>query len=182
MTKENMGIRIYLDLAGLERLIGGNTEAEVEIREGVVRTFAKKHLKELANSAVFGQQLEKIRTAIEAEFKTQIPVVMTESPSWKNQNQGVYQLLANNPTIVAFKQKVADEARQQLQPICDAALTETRRFVEERFNAAVAELKGRAEEIAAKHFDLAFKQLVRAEVERRLKDVAKSLATPEVCP
>lgn len=36
-------------LAALERLIGGDTDVEIEIRNSIVQEFAKKHLKCIAN-------------------------------------------------------------------------------------------------------------------------------------
>ena len=173
------GIRIYLDLPGLERLIGGNTEAEIEIREGIVRTFARKHLKELAGIQVFGPYLEKIRSAIEQEFRAQIPLILVESPSWKNQNQGVYRLQDGNPVIAAFKQRLAEEGREQLRPLCDAAFAEARKYIEEKFNRAVTELKARADETVEKHLGKAFETIVKLEVERRLKEIAKNLAAAQ---
>lgn len=42
----------------LDRLIGGNAEVEVQIRNSVVQEFAKQHLKAVANTVAI-QQLEK---------------------------------------------------------------------------------------------------------------------------
>ena len=38
-------MKIILDLPALERLIGNDTEIEVELRNSIVQAFAKKHLK-----------------------------------------------------------------------------------------------------------------------------------------
>jgi hypothetical protein len=49
-------------LEALERLIGGDTEVELEIRNNIVQDFAKKHLKALVNEGSIqrvANQLEK---------------------------------------------------------------------------------------------------------------------------
>jgi len=45
----NMAIKIQINsVEALERLIGGDTETEIEIRNSVVQQFAKRHLKAVA--------------------------------------------------------------------------------------------------------------------------------------
>ncbi len=45
----------------LERLIGGDTETEIEIRNSVVHNFAEKHLKPIANSAPITEAIRQIK-------------------------------------------------------------------------------------------------------------------------
>ena len=52
------------NLEALERLIGGDSEVEVEIRNSVVQKFAEKHLKPVANSAAITSTITDIKTAI----------------------------------------------------------------------------------------------------------------------
>lgn len=50
-----MSIKIQLNsLDALERLIGGDSTVEVEIRNSIVQEFAKRHLKSIAESTVNG--------------------------------------------------------------------------------------------------------------------------------
>ena len=45
-----MSTKIQINsLDALERLIGGDTELEIEVRNSVIQKFAEKHLKPLAN-------------------------------------------------------------------------------------------------------------------------------------
>lgn len=39
-------------LAALERLIGGDTEVEIEVRDSIVQNFSKKHLKTVAQALI----------------------------------------------------------------------------------------------------------------------------------
>lgn len=183
MTKNEQdnhaGIRIYLDLAGLERLIGGNTEAEVEIREGIVRTFARKHLKEIASSVAFKPYLENINSAITEELRAQIPLILVEKANSWNGRSAQYKLDDDDELVKKFKEQLKEEGRKILQPMCDEAFCLARDYITRRFDESVKELKARAEEIVTKHMNKAFEQLVKVEVDRRLKEIAKNLAKAE---
>jgi hypothetical protein len=48
-----MGVKIQINsVEALERLIGGSTEIEIELRQSVVENFMKKHINAIANSKV----------------------------------------------------------------------------------------------------------------------------------
>jgi hypothetical protein len=56
-------------LASLERLIGGDTEVELDIRNNIVQAFAGKYLKDIANTNVFKTSLANAQNAILALVK-----------------------------------------------------------------------------------------------------------------
>ena len=63
-----MSIKIQINsLAALERLIGGDSELEIELRQSVVEAFARKHLKVVVNSEVFKEAVDGIRASLEGE-------------------------------------------------------------------------------------------------------------------
>jgi uncharacterized membrane protein YheB (UPF0754 family) len=51
-------------LEALERLIGGDTQLEFDIRQNIVEEFTKKHLKSLANSTLMARTEQDIVKAI----------------------------------------------------------------------------------------------------------------------
>lgn len=53
-------------LAALERLIGGDTEVEIEIRNNIVQEFSKKHLKALVNEGTIKTVADQINSALRA--------------------------------------------------------------------------------------------------------------------
>lgn len=55
-------------LEALERLIGGDSELEIEIRNSVVQKFTTKHLKALANSMQVKVSENSIKKYIEEDF------------------------------------------------------------------------------------------------------------------
>lgn len=62
--------KITLNADALERLIGGNTEFELELRNSIVQQFVTKHLKALATSEVMHQAKQSIYADIGANLKT----------------------------------------------------------------------------------------------------------------
>lgn len=52
-------------LEALERLIGGDSSVEIDIRQSVVEAFTRKHLKSIANQSF----VEKISTALKKELE-----------------------------------------------------------------------------------------------------------------
>lgn len=173
--KGQTGIRIYLDLAGLERLIGGNTAAEVEIREGIVRTFAKKHLKELATSAAFQPYLKQISASVQEELKAQVPLLTVKAPRWIGDPDACYKLDESNPTVAKFKEQLAEEGRKQLWLTCDRAVQDIKGYIDAQFTKTLDALKAEVDKIVAKQIGHKFEQIVKAEVDRRLKEIAKNL-------
>jgi N12 class adenine-specific DNA methylase len=63
-----MSIKIQINSAeALERLIGGDTELEIEIRNSIVQNFTRKHLKSLVNHDI----MLNVRKAVSEEIKEQ---------------------------------------------------------------------------------------------------------------
>lgn len=58
--KSKLTIQIN-NLEALERLIGGDTEVEIDIRQNIVETFTKKHLKTLANDTTMARIGELVK-------------------------------------------------------------------------------------------------------------------------
>ena len=60
-------------LDALERLIGGDTEIEIEVRQSVAENFAKKHLKSLANDELNKAASESFINIIKEEWTEKLP-------------------------------------------------------------------------------------------------------------
>jgi hypothetical protein len=59
--RNNLTLQIN-SLEALERLIGNDTQAEIEIRTSLVQKFAEKHLKPIVNSEPISKAVNDIRT------------------------------------------------------------------------------------------------------------------------
>jgi len=67
--------RIFLDYNALKSLIGNDTQVEVDLRQAIVNTFSKKHLKSVANQMAdgFGMKLaNEVVSAVIDNMKTNI--------------------------------------------------------------------------------------------------------------
>lgn len=61
-------IKLQLNsVEALERLIGGDTETELEIRHSVVQNFADRHLKAVANSATLKDACDKLSAELRSQ-------------------------------------------------------------------------------------------------------------------
>lgn len=63
-------------LDALERLIGGDADVEVEIRNNIVAKFAEKHLKQLANSSQVMGALTKAQQELREMVQTQVTAAL----------------------------------------------------------------------------------------------------------
>lgn len=64
-----MGTKIQINsLEALERLIGGDSELEIEIRNSVVQQFSKKHLKSLATDDLMKSAEQSVCNEVESKF------------------------------------------------------------------------------------------------------------------
>jgi hypothetical protein len=60
-------------LEALERLIGGDTEVELEIRNNIVQAFAKKHLKAIVNEG----SIQHVAHALDKNLSSQAEAIIT---------------------------------------------------------------------------------------------------------
>jgi len=64
-----MSLKIQINnLEALERLLGGDTEIEFDIRQNIVETFARKHIKTLVNDELISKATEGLKKEIEDAF------------------------------------------------------------------------------------------------------------------
>lgn len=63
------GIKIQINsLEALERLIGGDSELEIDIRNSVVQKFSKRHLKDIANKFISDGVIRSIKEELNNEY------------------------------------------------------------------------------------------------------------------
>lgn len=70
-----MGVKIQINsLEALERLIGGDTELEIDIRESIIYNFASKHLK-----SIVGEVMNKYEQDLKKDFEKEIKSLFNNS-------------------------------------------------------------------------------------------------------
>ena len=106
-------IKLQLDSSALERLIGGDSEIEVELRSNVVQAFAKRHLK----GVIEERYLDELKKEICDYF-------------WEY-NSKIYEL---KPEI---KQKIADEVKKAIREEIKKATEEGYKEIVNELNAEI---------------------------------------------
>lgn len=147
-NSKEMKIQIN-NLEALERLIGGDTQLEMDIRQNIVEAFTKKHLKSLANSEVIKQSSKIIQDEIEKVF----------------QNSSRYgQVISDN-----YKEILANYVRREIQSFVDS---EIKKVVAEVVSNEVTEevIKYKIESFINSHI----KNVIRQEMTDKLINFLRS--------
>jgi len=158
-------MKITLDVKALEKLVAGNSEVEVELRNCVVQEFAKRHLKAVANDPVFKgwveTQMLSIKMSIEEEMKTVFSDIRRDSwgkvtrESFKKEVKDKIHQEANNFIEIQISNKVQEIVNQRLDDLtakvniyCDSMINKytTRtldEMVDNKFRALLEAMNGR---------------------------------------
>lgn len=110
----NLTIQIN-NLSALERLIGGNSEVEIEVRNSVIQKFAEKHLKSMANCEPVTSTLKTIKESILGYVKQKVD---TEIATFKKDYY-------NNITEVKLNPAIHAELDRQIRSKMDTFVFET---------------------------------------------------------
>ena len=148
------------NLEALERLIGGDSEVEIEIRTSVVQKFADKHLKALANTPEISDTLRQIKDEICRIAKEKCEKdIATFKTSWQG-----------SLTDVKLHPQIKTEIDTQVRNVVDDTI---RKSVDEsiKFWANDAEIKKRIEN----RFEYYTKEMVNAEIKARIEKLKASL-------
>ena len=136
-------------LEALERLIGGESKLEFDIRQNIVEAFAKKHLKTIANSDL----IKKVEIGLKKELEDEF---VRKSSSWsgsyslttkaiellKKQIEYLKSTLVNKLVEEHFEKSGLDELIKEKAEFVAGRLTES--VLSAKFNKAVeAEIKKR---------------------------------------
>jgi len=148
-----MSTKIQINsLAALERLIGGDTEVELEIRNNIVQEFAKKHLKSLLETdSVLRKCIDDIRKSASSEITR---LIHAEIGQLKNTWSGV-EVKFEEP----FLSKIKGRVNSEMDGMISKLVVENMPTQEE--------IKTKIEAISNQEFNAAVRRAVR----EKLKDV-----------
>lgn len=111
-------MKVTLTVPALERLIGGDTELEVEIRKNIVYAFSQRHLSAVAKE-VYGE-IEAVKTQVRAQVLGDMGAVKMEA-CWSS---GRYKLTSE--ATEAIKSSVMGVIREAVTAAAAAAWVELR--------------------------------------------------------
>lgn len=131
-------MKITLTVPALERLIGGDTELEVEIRKNIVHEFSKRHLSAVAKE-VYGD-IEKAKEQIRTQVLGDMGAVKMEA--WSS---GRYKLTSEATEAIrsSVRQVIRDEvavaAQQAWDELRPEILTEIKKYYDREVLALIKE-------------------------------------------
>jgi hypothetical protein len=151
-------------LEALERLLGGDSQLEIDLRHSVVEAFARKHLKALTTLDAVSSAARQLRSEFEAQLRRDTQeLVGKEISSWNDRR------IELSP---ALKEKIRAEVTAQateayrncyqefIASHLEKAKKEALRVLEERVNVAIG---------------VDFQVRVSTEIERRLQAIKNQI-------
>lgn len=156
-------IKMSLNLPALERLLGGNTEIEANLRQQIACQFAEKYLKPLLNSYEWQQKYDAIRKSLEELFQTELQkqIGTIKSDGWNKK-------LELNPQFSEhIRTKIEEFMSKEMRTLLDTYITgQANRWM--RY----------ADECIQKSIDKHIEQKIKEGIDERLRYAAK-IITPE---
>lgn len=119
-----MSIKIQINsLEALERLIGGDSDLEMEIRSSIVQEFTKRYLRDIAKTEL----VSTISKALNQEIKTEF--FITVKDGWNRET-------CLKPEIIKkLKEELSYEANTQLKTVVSELIGEQKAY--DKINEAV---------------------------------------------
>jgi hypothetical protein len=161
-----MAMKIILDHKALDKLIGGDTEIEIELRKGVVENFAKHKLSTLFNDEYIQERITVIRNTITSQLSEAIR-------KFVNEQFGI--------TSFSYKKELSSELRTLLKKEADKLIVkEVKETVSKTINEVHEYLnltKDRIEELIHNYIDETKKETIQEIVKEILQDIFKNQNT-----
>ncbi len=162
-------MKLTLNVPALERLLGGDTELEVELRQQVAAAFAEKHielhkkqLKDTVTSEAYTKTLAALREILAEAIKTEVGVLV-RTDNWSS---------ALRPELLApIKALIEQTTRQAV----DSAL---KTAIDDKINYYEGSWRTHIDKKVKEALDKNIEAQIQAEVQRRLQ-VAAGLPVTE---
>lgn len=152
-NEKDDSMKLFLNLPALERLIGGDSEVEISLRHQIVNEFTKRSLTEIAKSQSYQKTLQELRNILDDEVKNTVGITLKNGYRSSHSDQLREQ-------IQSIIQKAVDEA---IDKSIQTAIKNKMDYYESKTFEQVIENK------VGYAFNVKIDQLVKAEVERRMK-------------
>jgi hypothetical protein len=143
----------------LERLIGNDTEVEIDIRNSVVQKFAEKHLKPIANADGFNNMLNSLRREINKQVQEKCE---KEIATFKTNYYGVSDVKLRPEIITEIDWRVKAVIESNIQAAVEEAVKKhmDEASIQKRINAKM---------------EYYTDDLIRNEVRNRIEELKKKL-------
>ena len=162
-------ITLSLNRPALERLIGNDTQLEVELRHQVVEEFAKRHLKEVVQSEIFERVLKAALQEVDAAALTAVKqaqklveerIGQVEGTSWAPtiKLNDKFRTAINSAAVNAVRDAIPND---EIVAHVDRHVDALKRWGEQQIRQAVERVYGES-----------FKAAVQAEVQKLLSSAS----------
>lgn len=125
-------IVITLGIDALERVLGGDSEAAVEIRNTIVQQFASRHLKAIANSEVVRQVGATIEAAVVEAVQEEVG---KKAPGFGG--KWTFKKEVKDALHEEVRLSISTKVREEVQTAVQAALDTVKPDIARRVEAAV---------------------------------------------
>ena len=171
-----MTVRINLDLPSAERLIGGDTEAEITLRNGIVQTFTRSYLKDVVNQDTFRKLMGEVKKATIEEFRAQLPLKKKAvSDGWTKRYQWWFD--TDLDYMMKLKEAIEHTAKTAVQSLIDEQMANIRKTAIERIERESERLLKSVSSSVHDQLTAKFNKMVQVEVNRRILAAAKQEVT-----
>lgn len=169
-------LKLQIDLDTLEKMIGGDTPFHVEIKNGIIQTFARRHLKSLVNTQVMqdirneiNEKLTEMKAVIEEEAMQVLPVKKNNRYYCTQRYVVDVKHPAYEPLLTRVKEAVRDHSQVYFNNILQEMLAQEREYIESESKILSTKIKAEVEGQLTKRFNAK----VNNEIKRRLAVLAK---------
>lgn len=154
-------VKIQLSLPALERLIGGNSELEVQLRHQVVANFAKHRLKELINDTTWRKIYTEWSTEIERLVMEKLNEYLDKTEQ-DGKSKAERATLDHCPPLRRLQELVA-------RNVDGAVENATSQAIDRYITSRVEHYKEYIDRSVKMRLDQNIRVLVKEEVEKRIK-------------
>ena len=165
-TQPRAGVTLQINsMAALERLLGGDTEMEVSLRNSIAAQFVDAHLEALTTEAV-REASRDIQKIVKDVASAQ---VATDLGAWKNPD-------ARYELTPATSQAIKRAVEAQVSDLITSMTAGLIARVQQARNQAATYIDIRMNDIVNVAIDSSFERRVDAKVEARLKQLREMIA------
>lgn len=162
-------ISMTLTLPALERLLGGDSELEIQLRHQVVENFAKRHLRNLLVEDT-QQMIESLHRTVRDEL---LPIIKAEHARYVP----VSGWAGTRGLTETFRNTLKEFARIQTQEAVEQTI---RQLIDEQMDAV--SLRERIHKTVSQYVATIVKEQVRNSLQEQVAQLVRNLTVPPLNP
>jgi hypothetical protein len=156
-------IKMSVSLPALERLLGGDSQLEIDLRQQIAEQFAKKHVKALINAEALKSVTSTLSSAVTQTVKDQVGTVVYDY------NKSVYTMRLTKQMEEAVSGIIKNIVNTSLLNLQSKIMLE----IQQKVEAMAESWKKRAEDLLTDKINKELDRLVHNEVGKRVDDAIR---------